>query len=71
MKVTNLFLWFLALVVPGMILVLTIVGESPVVILPGYSEAVFVCGESLTVNAGHEEDPEVQELIKLAHKTCK
>jgi len=38
--------------------------------IPGYEEAVYLCGEGLTVNAGHEKDPQVQELIKYAEVKC-
>jgi hypothetical protein len=42
-----------------------------VVSLEGYKHGVVICGNSLVVNAGHYNDPEVDQLIALAEKECK
>ncbi|WP_017302585.1 hypothetical protein [Nodosilinea nodulosa] len=41
-----------------------------IVALPGYSEAVVLCGEATVINPGHEADPEVAELLALAAEVC-
>jgi hypothetical protein len=38
--------------------------------VPDYKDAVYICGEGLTVDTGHAQDPQVQELIKYAEVKC-
>ena len=44
--------------------------KDSVIALPGYEHAVIACDYSLTVNSGHYNDPQVQELIELAKEEC-
>jgi hypothetical protein len=41
-----------------------------VIALDSYAHAVVLCGEGLTVNSGHEADPQVAELLALAAEMC-
>ena len=41
-----------------------------IIALDGYPHAVIICGEGMTVNQGHYEDPQVDQLIELANKEC-
>jgi hypothetical protein len=63
-----------SLVIAFLTLVSILLAFNPVargvIALPGYEHAVYLCGESLVVNAGHESDPQIRELIQLAHTEC-
>ena len=54
---------------------LAIIGVSSsnkgIITLPDYPHAVIICGEALTVNHGHYDDPQVKQLIELSKKECK
>jgi hypothetical protein len=41
-----------------------------IITLEGYEHGVVICGEGMTINHGHYQDPEVQQLIKLAREKC-
>jgi len=41
-----------------------------IIILPGYEHAVVLCGETTTINEGHENDPQIKELIALSKIEC-
>jgi len=67
---------FAAFFIPFIIMTLAIaslhgsISVPGVIALPGYAHAVVVCGEATTINAGHEADVEVQELLALAAEMC-
>ena len=44
--------------------------NNGIITLNEYSHAVVVCGESMTINHGHYNDPEIKELIDLAELKC-
>ena len=44
--------------------------SAGIVTLDGYPHAVVICGEATTINAGHEADPQVAELLALAAELC-
>ena len=41
-----------------------------VIALDGYPHGVVLCGEATVINAGHEADPQVAELLNLAAEMC-
>lgn len=46
------------------------VSGAGIIALDGYPHAVVICGEATTINAGHEADPQVAELLALAAEMC-
>ena len=44
--------------------------EKGIVVLPHYPEGVVLCGESTTINAGHEDDWQVAQLQEVASMVC-
>jgi hypothetical protein len=44
--------------------------SAGIVTLDGYPHAVVICGEAMTINAGHEADHQVAELLALAAEMC-
>lgn len=66
---------FIAFCIPATIMVLAIAAHGPieargVIALDGYAHAVVICGEATTINAGHENDPEIPQLLALAAEMC-
>ena len=66
---------FIAFCIPATILVLAIAAHGPIVApgviaLDGYAHGVVLCGEATVINAGHEADPQVAELLALAAEMC-
>lgn len=41
-----------------------------IITLEGYEHGVVICGEAMVINAGHYNDPQVKELVALAHTEC-
>jgi hypothetical protein len=69
--------YFLAALTPLFIMLMSVLAlatEHPVangvIALDGYPHAVVICGEATTINAGHEADPQVAELLALAAEMC-
>lgn len=44
--------------------------NNGIIALDGYAHGVVVCGEIVTINEGHEKDPEVDQLLALAIDMC-
>jgi hypothetical protein len=69
--------YFIAACTPLFIMLMSVLAlaaahpvANGVIALDGYAHAVVLCGEGLTVNAGHEADPQVAELLALAAEMC-
>jgi len=63
----------IAFIIPFAILTLAVLAQGSsagIVTLDSYAHAVVLCGEGLTVNSGHEADPQVAELLALAAEMC-
>lgn len=73
--IKSLMRWYLGIVavavLPFVVIVIFRRGEhNGIIIVEGYSHAVVICGESLTVNDGHYRDQQIQELIEKAETEC-
>ena len=44
--------------------------NNGIIILDGYEHAVIVCGEGMTINTGHYQDPEIGDLVALGIDMC-
>jgi len=44
--------------------------NNGLVVLEGYEHATVICGNSLIINDGHYNDPEIKEIVKLAEERC-
>ncbi len=69
--------YFIAALAPLFIMLMSVLSlavahpvANGVIAINGYAHAVVLCGEGLTVNSGHEADPQVAELLALAAKLC-
>jgi hypothetical protein len=62
-----------AFILPLFIVTMAILANGSgagIITLEGYPYAVVICGEATTINAGHEADPQVVELLALAAEMC-
>lgn len=69
--------YFIAALAPLFIMLMSVLSlavahpvANGVIALDGYPHAVVICGEATTINAGHEADPQVAELLALAAEMC-
>jgi hypothetical protein len=63
----------IAFIIPFAILTMAVLAHGSsagIVTLDGYPHAVVICGEAMTINAGHEADHQVAELLALAAEMC-
>jgi hypothetical protein len=67
---------FAAFFIPFIIMTLAIaaihgpVSGAGIIALDGYPHAVVICGEAVTINDGHANDPEISQLLALAAEIC-